>query len=203
MAKETEEPVGCFTLAGYLAGTLGAAYTLLAIAEWVSSLSAGGAVVVYALVLVLTLIFVVIALYLDDDWFAKAKTDPARRNAGIAFAASIFVLLVGAFGGLCRHLFLLFGGFSASRLGYWDWLRYSISWVLDNGLFNTAQIFDWQVSDIHATAIWARVLALIFNITLEILAFGALFTYIRVYRDNWRGWNWRAYAGYWEFLRRR
>lgn len=119
----------------------------------------------------------------------KLKEEELREKEQVAVRTSwVPVILVGnlvAFSQICRHLYLLFGGFVASQADYWHWLRFGISQILDNALFDTLTIYDWQISEIHATVFWSRIIVLLFNIYLETLVIVYVVYQFQVARTNW------------------
>jgi tetratricopeptide (TPR) repeat protein len=77
-----------------------------------------------------------------------------------------------------------FGGFQADGLNYWDWLRFGISWVLDNGLANFDQIFGVSVSDTHPTNLMTKSLVWGFNVMLEVIVIASVIRAFQGLRDE-------------------
>ncbi len=147
-----------------------AAYIVLAAAEGLAILWRPLGISAYSL---LILIAIAWAAYLVFEPIGSDRVDANTFGS----APSALVILVVAFCELCRLLALSVGGFTSQGTGYWHWLRYGASWALDNGLFNASEIFDWHLSEIHATVAWSRFLVLAFNVALEVLAIAAILRY--------------------------
>ena len=97
----------------------------------------------------------------------------------IAIAVVVLCFVVG-FSQLLRYWYLSYGGFYASGTDYFYWVRYGLSWILDNGLANCDQIYNWHITDAYPTNFVTRALVWAFNILLETLVIGALMQTIQL-----------------------
>lgn len=93
-------------------------------------------------------------------------------------------VLVG-FSQLSRHLSILLGGFASDQLGYWHWLRFGISTLLESVLFDLPTIFEWQVSEIRPISTWSRVFIFVFRTIVE---FFVVVTILRQSKMAWKVW---------------
>lgn len=114
------------------------------------------------------------------------------------------VALVGtcvAFSEVSRHLSLLVGGFdTGGGTSYWLWLRFGFEQLFGHVLFGISSIFDWRISEIQPTAVWARVLVFVFNVELDILVIVTVFKQLRILRRNWRTGRNVSQKNYAEFV---
>src|SRR5258708_27520816 len=84
----------------------------------------------------------------------------------------------------------LFGGFAVpAAAGYWEWVRYSLSWGLANTLANAAQIFGWDLTSVHPVSMQAQLLIFGYNLVLEFFLLALLFRLARIFltptRPTW------------------
>lgn len=93
-------------------------------------------------------------------------------------------VLVG-FSQLSRHLSILLGGFTSNQLGYWHWLRFGFSTLLESVLFDLPTIFEWQLSEIRPISTWSRVFIFLFRTTVE---FFVVVTILRQSKTAWKVW---------------
>lgn len=177
------------------------------LAEAASSISHPLGIGVYILILLAAIYVFVSAFKPSSPVFARlfsstSSNTPTGAFSILTFVAVETVALVAGFGGLCRQLNFTVGGFSASQMGYWHWVRLGFSWLLDNVLFNASQIFGWQVSDIQANVLWSKVLIFAFNIALDALALATIVRYVQLFRANQGGRRTVKYAhfDYWMAL---
>lgn len=91
-------------------------------------------------------------------------------------------VLVG-FSQLSRHLSILLGGFTSDQLGYWHWLRFGISTLLESVLFDLPTIFEWQVSEIRPISTWSRVFIFVFRTIVE------FFVVVTILRQSKMAWK--------------
>jgi hypothetical protein len=137
----------------------------------------------YACLIVLALILV-----LRSRWQAVESIpveSPAQRQVWstlitgriVAPASVAFVICCGEFFRAWQNQF---GGFAVpAGSGYWDWVRYSLSWVLDNTLANVGQIFGWTVTPIHPVSLAAQVLVFGYNLILEFFLLALFIRFVR------------------------
>jgi hypothetical protein len=83
---------------------------------------------------------------------------------------ALLMAVIVTFSGLCRHWYLAYGGFTTSSTDFFSWLGYGVEWLLDNYTLNLTQVFNWNLSDVQATALGARVLVFGFNVVLDVAA---------------------------------
>jgi hypothetical protein len=94
----------------------------------------------------------------------------ADLTGGVLYVP-FFAILYGEF---LRSLNMMFGGFSAHTTSFWDWAVFGVYWVIDTFAFNTTEIFDWKLTNIHAIAPWAEVLVVGLNVMLAVFVVGLL-----------------------------
>lgn len=72
-----------------------------------------------------------------------------------------------------------FGGFAVptgAGADYWEWVRYSLSWVLDNTLATAGQIFGWNLTVVRPVSLAAQVVIFGYNLVLEFFLVALLVT---------------------------
>lgn len=104
-------------------------------------------------------------------------------NLALPIIGGIAVLV--GFSQLSKHLSILLGGFASDQLGYWHWLRFGISTLLESVLFDLPTIFEWQVSEIRPTSTWSRLFIFVFRTTVE---FFVVVTVLRQSKMAWKVW---------------
>jgi hypothetical protein len=104
----------------------------------------------------------------------------------MTFTIMGFILAMACFSQICRHLYILFGGFDADNADYWHWLRFGVSNLLDSTLFDVPDIFEWNFSEIKATSFWSRTIVFIFRTSLEFLIIAGILRQVGVARNNWQ-----------------
>jgi hypothetical protein len=104
-------------------------------------------------------------------------------DALITVLATIAILV--SFSQICRHLYLLSGGFFAEQTGYWHWLRFGIANLLEATLFDLPAIYNWQISEIKPVEFWPRTIVFIFRTSLELIVIVAILNQIVTARRNW------------------
>jgi hypothetical protein len=104
---------------------------------------------------------------------------PQERATYLVMAVVLVLAFTAAFSEFCRHWYLLYGGFSASATDYGHWLRYGLSWLLDNATFNLSQAFSWPVTEIRPTAFWPRLLAFLFSLFFDYIVVRSVMALLR------------------------
>jgi hypothetical protein len=92
-----------------------------------------------------------------------------------------------SFAGLCRALFLQFGGFTGvhegaqvhSILADVPWSSFAYSWLLDSLTFNASQMFGWVTTPIQPVAWWSRLLVVGFSVVADTILFASVVNVIR------------------------
>ena len=79
------------------------------------------------------------------------------------------------FSQICRCVYLLWGGFSASGSTYWHWLKFGLDWEVESFLFNAPQIYGVSLSEIQAESWWARLIVVVFVVILQVLVVSTVF----------------------------
>ncbi len=88
-------------------------------------------------------------------------------------------VLVG-FSQVSRHLSFLIGGFISEGTGYWHWIRFGFSNLLESVLFDVPAIFEWDLSEIRATSTWSRTIVFIFRLAIEFLVVAMILRQVRI-----------------------
>jgi hypothetical protein len=107
---------------------------------------------------------------------ARVLPGQKRHDVGtvlyfVVFWAGFFLI---GFSGFCRHWYLAFGGYRATTIDYWQWLRFGLSWVLETFTFNLSQIYGWTITNIQATTFLTRLWLVVFNVALEAMVVGGV-----------------------------
>jgi hypothetical protein len=103
--------------------------------------------------------------------------------SGTSLSLGYFIVFVVGSGEVLRYCSLVYGGFtSAAETGYWSGVLYGMSWVVDNGLANAGQIWDWSVSDIQPITGTTGTLVWGYNIVLAFFAIAAITRAVQVVR---------------------
>ncbi len=168
---------------------------LIALIEGSSYLWRPIAIFLYIILFLAGLFFAFIGLLLDADEKHGNETELVLTVVGLLAA------LVG-FSQASRHVYLLVGGFISEQAGYWHWLRFGISELLESILFDIPAIYEWNISEIRATSTWSRTGIFIFRTALEFLIIAAILRQVRI------AWNQRnlvsidkkQYQNYFEML---
>lgn len=137
-------------------------------------------IILYGIDVIFFLIVIVLG-YLGISYASDWNTE--EINIAASIAASIGIIL--AFSQLCRYSFLSWGGFNATSSNYWYWLRYSIANFLEAGLFDIPAIYEWQITNVQATANWSRGYLFIFRTILEFIVVASILTYAKEFRRKW------------------
>jgi hypothetical protein len=117
----------------------------------------------------------------SDERTLESIIDEAQpSNAPVALIAtnitlSIVVVFVVCFSEFCRYWSFQFGGFETHGSGYWYWIMFGISWLLDNVLANFSQIFGFRFTDISPNNITTEGMLWGYNIALEFIVIAAIF----------------------------
>jgi len=107
----------------------------------------------------------------------------SAANLALALLGGI-VVLVG-FSQVNRHLSFLLGGFTAEQMGYWHWLRFGLSNLLESVLFDIPTIYEWNFSEIRAVSTWSHTLVFVFRATIEFLV---VVTILHQAKRAWKIW---------------
>jgi hypothetical protein len=138
----------------------------------------------YGILIVLSLVFALRGRR-DADALRVDETVNEQRVWSALIIGRLVVPCTVAFVLCCGQFFRawqsLFGGFAVpAGAGYWEWVLYSLSWVLDNTLANAAQIFDWNLTSVHPVSLGAQLLILGYNLVLEFFLLALVFRLARV-----------------------
>lgn len=176
-------------LSGFFAKGLPGTFLALAAIEFTSFVWRPIAIVLYAVAFVVSSAYSLLLLRFDSrvghdiletPWLEISQIG---RGYGLPFVLSSLVAILVSFSELCRHLTLQFGGFAANQMGYWHWLRFGVSWIADNVLFNSSQILGWDVSEIRPIEPWAQILTVVFNVSLDLAAIAAVVKWLQIVRS--------------------
>ncbi|HKP52051.1 MAG TPA: hypothetical protein VJ183_05305 [Chloroflexia bacterium] len=121
-------------------------------------------------------------------------------NMAVVILCATAILV--SFSQIAKHLYVLFGGFNANNAGYWHWLRFGVSKLLEGPVLDIAGGYKLQLSEIVPTDIWSQTLVLIFRTSLQILVLATLFREFRRWR-HYRAFNsspTSPRAGYFRFI---
>ena len=143
---------------------------------------------VYSLVFTVgTLLGLLIAIPKLLGIFTPENSDAANL---LLLAFEIGLVVPAAFGQVCRHLSLQFGGFSGvdgsapilppGTISIWD--IFALSWLLDAITFNASHVFGWMTTPIQSNTWWSGVLVVIFSIIVDIVLFAGALNVLHVVR---------------------
>lgn len=158
-------------------------YLLIAIIEGSSYIWRPIAIFLYIILLFLG-IFLIYGI-------AKSPSDITQKRG--LFELDFTLTLLGSiavivgFSQLCRHLFLMAGGFVSQQTGYWHWLRFGFSNLFESALFDIPAIYEWNLSEIKATSVWSRTIVFAFRTTIEFLVVVMILV-----KQSWHGKTDRA-----------
>jgi len=167
-------------LSGWLAFGVPLLYLTMAAIEGSSYIWRPLAILLYMLLLLVAIAFILFGNFPSE---ADEKYDLYEFNAALTLLGAIAILV--SFSQISRHLYLLFGGFAAQQTSYWHWLRYGFANVLESVLFDVPAIYDWNISEITATAFWSRTVLLIFRTSLEFIVVAAILRQAKIARQKW------------------
>lgn len=162
-------------LSGWLALGVPALYLLIALVEGSSYIWRPIAVVLYIALLLFGILLVA---------FANFPSDTAEKYGvfELEFALTLLggiAVLVG-FSQVSRHLSVLTGGFISEQTGFWHWLRFGFSNLLESVLFDIPTIYEWNLSEIRATNTWSRTVVFVFRTSIEFLVVAMVLRQARI-----------------------
>jgi len=162
-------------LSGWLAFGVPLLLLLMALVEGSSYIWRPLAVIVYIVVSLFGVLLIAFANYPSN---AADKYGIHEMEAALTLLGGLAVLI--SFSQVSRHLYLLAGGFSANQIGYWHWLRYGFSNLLESVLFDVPAIYEWNISEIKAIAGWSRTILFLFRTTIEFIVVAAVLSQARL-----------------------
>jgi hypothetical protein len=109
------------------------------------------------------------------------ESDPRLFWARVTVTVATLPYFVILFSSMCRYWYLDFGGFSAASSDYWYWVRFGASWLLNNYTFGVPQVFNWNISDISATAVGPRLLVVAYNLILDLIVVANV---VQIFRER-------------------
>jgi len=151
-------------------------YALLLLVEATRYVWTPISIVLYSLV-----ILVVVSVLLGTAFSsrqAKIKNIQVTEIKSSVVVLSAIALLV-SFSQISKHLYIVFGGFSADSLGYWHWLRYGFANLFEGAFFDIPAIYNWGVSEIQPTVFWSQTMVFIFRTSLEFLIVANILSQVR------------------------
>ncbi|MBC7261140.1 MAG: hypothetical protein H5T63_03920 [Chloroflexi bacterium] len=154
---------------------------LMALIEGSSYIWRPVAIALYVILLLLGISAIAVVLIAVDDASDTSDTSSkygTEAEFALALLGSIAVLV--AFSQVSRHLYLIVGGFIADQSGYWHWLRFGFSNLLESILFDIPAIYDWGISEIRATSTWSRTVVFVFRTTIEFLVVAGILRQARI-----------------------
>jgi hypothetical protein len=158
---------------------------VLVVAEFVSMQWPGVSLPLYGLLIVLSLLLALRSRWYAHTYFASETVDQRRVWSAVLsgqLVAPCTVAFVVCCGQFLRAWQRLFGGFAApAGMGYWDWVRYSLSWALDNTLANAGQIFGWELTSVRPVSTEAQLLVFGYNLVLEFFLLALLLRLLRIF----------------------
>lgn len=137
------------------------------------------AIVLYAILLLLGIFLIAVASIVVAD-IPSDTGNKFGTEAEFALTLLGAIAVLVAFSQASRHLYLIVGGFFADQAGYWHWLRFGFSNLLESLLFDIPTIYDWNISEIKATYTWSRTIVFIFRTTIEFLVVAGILRQIRI-----------------------
>jgi hypothetical protein len=170
-------------------------YLLLFLIEVTSYVWKPFAVFLYAALFAIALLMTSVLIGFSHD---ESKPHDAEFNTALAVLCGIAAL--ACFSQASKHLYALAGGFSATGMGYWHWMRFGCSNFLEAVLFDIPDVYDWNVSEIHPSEFWSRTILLVFRTSLEFMVVAALLHAAAGARKAWsipvERQRHRTYAGH-------
>lgn len=180
-------PLFFATLTIGLAVSLPVIYATLTLIEFASHLWPLAAIPLHVVAVLATVAGSYITLKYPQD--RKRSHNAAHQNSShtnripravrCALATAGLVGLVVSFSELCRNLALRFGGFTATQMGFWHWLQFGVSVVVDNVTFGALQASGWQASEIQPIEPWSRALAWAYTVALALMGLGIIGHWIK------------------------
>lgn len=151
-------------LSGWLAFGVPVLCVLMAVIEGSSYIWRPITIVLYIVLLLFGILIIGFANFPSDT---TEKYSAFEMEFALTLLGSIAVLV--GYSQVSRHLSLLIGGFVFQQDGYWHWLRFGFSNLLESVLFDIPAIYEWNLSEIKATSTWSRTAVFVFRTTIEFL----------------------------------
>ncbi|GCE11801.1 hypothetical protein [Tengunoibacter tsumagoiensis] len=169
-------------------------YGLLALIEALSLLWSPLSIPGYLLLLVLSAF--IMYVYLAEGDFTK------HENSSFHLSMSLLCIIVTvvSFSQLSRQLALTLGGFAAAQNGYWHWLRFGISHLLDSALFNLPSDYNWNLSEIEPTNFWTRTYVFLYDLSVQIFVVAVVLQRLQFTRQHWSMRKTARYRTYFHYL---
>ncbi len=162
-------------LSGLLAFGVPVLCVLMALIEGSSYIWRPIAIVLYIALLLFGILLIGFANFPSD---ATKKYGAFEMEFALTLLGGIAVLV--GFSQVGRHLSLLVGGFVSQQAGYWHWLRFGFSNMLESVLFDIPAIYEWNLSEIKPTSTWARTAVFVFRTTIEFLVVAMILRQARI-----------------------
>jgi len=162
-------------LSAWLAFGVPALCLLIALIEGSSYIWRPLAIILYTVLLLLG-IFIIIGSNLPDT--TEKDDDLVEFDLALTLLGSITVLV--GFSQIGRHLSFLIGGFYSEQMGYWHWLRFGFSNLLESVLFDIPSIYEWNLSEIRAISTWSRTMVFVFRTSIEFLVVAMILRQARI-----------------------
>lgn len=157
------------------------AYIFLTMAEAASHLWRPLSVALYGLILLVVAFSFLV-------WDAPDRKGPRESTVGgslgIAFVG--LVTAVVCLGQLCRHLYILNGGFDAVHAGYWHWMRLGVAYLVEAALFNAGSIFGWSITEIRPVAAWSQVVFFVCHLIAVVFVLARVLSVMQAARLRWK-----------------
>jgi len=119
----------------------------------------------------------------ENDWEKYELEHFSAMDISSVLLGGILILV--GFSQIGRHLSFLVGGFISEQMGYWHWLRFGFSTLLESVLFDLPTIYEWNISEIKAGSIWSRTFVFVFRTTIEFMAVAMI---LRQANRVWKFW---------------
>jgi len=146
-----------------------ALYLVLGLVEASSYLWRPLAIFLYVLLLLFGLL---LAWGVSIPSVGSSQDESSDTELTLTFTFIGVVAVLVSFSQLARHLAILRGGFTFDQNGYWHWLRFGISNLLESVLLDIPAIYEWNLSEIRATSAWSRTWIFLFRTTIELVVVG-------------------------------
>ncbi len=154
-------------------------YVVLALAEASSYVARPITIILYIGLLLFGLLFIAMG-----NIPSTTPSQDAGDEMEFAFTLVGAIAVLVSFSQLARHLTILQGGFAFDELGYWHWLRFGLSNLLEAALFDTPAIYEWNLSEIRPISNWSRTLVFLFRTTIELVVVAAVLRQVAIARKT-------------------
>lgn len=140
-------------------------------------------VLLYILLALFTLVFVIISTETAGNKDGVEKRDFESDLALAIVSTAIIVVCVSQ---ISRHMYIMFGGFTANQDGYWHWVRFGLAHTLDGVLLGIPSVYGWRITEIRPVALWSQTFFIIFHILLALFSVNRTISFIQTAYRNFQ-----------------